>query len=114
MNKPDLFDAEEDLDALVRYFDELEDRLRAESKSPVHLVETQKVRRASIAVSRFLEAERRSRDGWRHSEPSPTAVAFAKLVGRFLADTGMTSEELAEQVNASPSWLDDLLLLCED
>jgi hypothetical protein len=114
MNQPDLYEVQEDLETLVQYFEELEDRLTTESKHPVHLVETRTARRASIAVYRFLEADRERRRGWRQSEPSEAAVTFAKLVFQFLSERQMTSDELAQQVSAAPTWLDDLLLLVDD
>jgi hypothetical protein len=101
-NEPDLLDAEEDLHLVVRYFEDVEERLEAQSGAPVRLVETQSARRASIAVSRFLGAERERHRAWKHSDPSKTAQEFINLVAAFLNEKGLSWEELADYLHVEP------------
>jgi hypothetical protein len=98
-DEPDLLDAEEELERLVRYFEEVEKRLEAQSDAPVHLVETRSAWRASVAIARFLGAERDRNRAWKHSEPSGVAREFIGLVAEFVKEKRLSWEELAGQLH---------------
>jgi hypothetical protein len=91
----DLLGAEDELQRVVRYFQEVEERLEAQSGAPVHLVEMRSAWRAWMAVSQFLEAERERNRAWKHSEPSEVARQFIGVVAGFVKETGLSWAELA-------------------
>jgi hypothetical protein len=109
-DEPDLLDAQDELERVIRYFEEVEDRLEAQGGAPVRLVETRSARRASVAISRFLEAERERNRAWKHSDPSTHAQEFINLVAAFVKENGLSWEELADQLYLEPrsfAWLAD-------
>jgi hypothetical protein len=101
----DLLDAEDELQRVVRYFEEVEERLEAQSGAPVHLVEMRSAWRAWMAVSRFLEAERERNRAWKHSDPSEVAREFIGLAATFVKENGLSWEELAEHLHLDPGSL---------
>jgi hypothetical protein len=101
-DEPDLLDAEEELELVVRYFEEVERRLEAQSGAPVRLMETQSAWRALFAIARFLGAERDRNRAWKHAEPTGVAREFIVLVARFVTEKRLSWEELADQLHLEP------------
>jgi hypothetical protein len=95
----DLRAAEDELQRVVRYFEEVEQRLEAQSGAPVHLVEMRSAWRAWMAVTQFLEAERERNRAWKHSEPSEVARRFIGVVAAFVTENGLSWAELAEHLH---------------
>jgi hypothetical protein len=98
----DLQAAEDELQRVVRYFEEVEQRLEAQSGAPVHLVEMRSAWRAWMAVSQFLEAERERNRAWKHADPSEVALEFIGVVAAFVKENGLSWAELAEHLHLDP------------
>lgn len=98
----DLLDAEDELQRVIRYFEEVEERLEAQTGAPVHLVEMRSAWRAWMAVTQFLEAERERNRAWKHADPSEVAQEFINLVAAFLNEKGLSWEELADYLHVEP------------
>jgi hypothetical protein len=101
--EPDLVAAEDEMEKLVRYFEETEERLGAENDSPVHLVETQSARRVLFTISRLLDDEAERNRAWKHADPSEMARAFIDLVAGFVKEWKLSWQELAQELRLEPS-----------
>jgi hypothetical protein len=98
----DLVTAEKEIEKLVSYFEETEERLSAQNDAPAHLVETQSARSVLFAISRFLDDEAERNRAWKHADPSEVAQAFIDLVAAFVKERKLSWEELAGELHLDP------------
>jgi hypothetical protein len=101
-DEPDLLAAEEEIEKLARYFEEVEERLTTLNDAPVHLVETQSARRVLFAISQFLDDEAERNRAWKHFDPSEVAQAFVDLVAAFVKERRLSWEDLANELHLEP------------
>jgi hypothetical protein len=80
----DLQAAEDELQRVVRYFEE------------------RSAWRAWMAVTQFLEAEGERKRAWKHLDPSEIARQFIGVVAAFVKENGLSWAELAEHLHLDP------------
>lgn len=95
---PDLYDIEDDLESLVRYFEQVEQELYEKSGFPVQLVQTETARRASVSLFRIREAERERQRTISRRDPDETAIAFIQLAAAFLNERKLDWSDLEESL----------------
>jgi hypothetical protein len=113
-----IYDLELPLAEIVRYFDEIENKLTEQSGFPVKLQQHRAAWHALMIVSELIEDDRERRRTRKHWEPDDVAEKFIRHVMRFLTEQKLTPQQLAEHmampVDSILQLYDAELLTCEE